>query len=113
MLWFDERLQTFRGSFPLVLLSLLLGFVLANVFGTVLNLFRNKIAWDGFALFGIVGLIEVTSFLTYSPSVCAIRLKRLAFLQLSGNPVFSWRVVNSFKIGLLLGFFVDAFKVGS
>lgn len=110
---FQGRARPFRGSFPLVLLSLLLGFLLANVFGTILNLLRAKLAWDGFVLLGVVLLVEATSCLTYCDPLCRVSLERGASLGPLANAMTSWRIVNSFKIGLLLGFFVDAFKVGS
>lgn len=113
VLAFQGRARTFRTSFPLVLLALLLGFVLANVFGTVLNLLRARIAWDGFALLGVLFLVEATSCLTYCDPLSRVRLERVASLGSLANAMTSWRVVNSFKVGLLLGFFVDAFKVGS
>lgn len=74
---------------------------------------RDKLIWDGFALIGIVALTETTSYLTYCPSDRVMRLKGWSFLLRVTDTTFNWRVINSFKVGFLLGFFVDAFKVGS
>ena len=108
---FQNRIRPFRDSFSLILFSLLFGFLLANIFGTFLNVLRDAISWDGFVILGIVLFVEITNYLTYHPF--RGRSRQFAFNATIANREVIYRIVNSFKIGLLLGFFVEAFKVGS
>ena len=105
------RIQLFQSFFATMLLSLLLGFLLANIFGTFLGVFRCAAIWDGFVIFGLVVFVEVISCARYQtlqpPPVGAVSFAS------TGNRNLFWRLTNNFKIGLLLGFFVEAFKVGS
>ena len=105
------RIQLFQTSFATMLLSLLLGFLLANIFGTFLGVLRCAAIWDGFVIFGLVVLIEVISSARYQilqpPPVGVVSFAS------TGNRNLFWRLTNNFKVGLLLGFFVEAFKVGS
>ena len=162
---FQNRIRPFRDSFSLILFSLLFGFLLANIFGTFLNVLRDVVSWDGFVILGIVLFVEIINYSTYHPlrgsmgwgrgpatpsmagggqrSRSAIRQTRPTerlggagppprapvspvrpgqqggrSRQLASNAAIVnreviYRIVNSFKIGLLLGFFVEAFKVGS
>lgn len=108
---FQNRIRPFRSYFSTILLSLLFGFLLANIFGTFLGVLRNAIAWDGFVILGILFFVEVTNCLIYHP--LKIRSQQIAFDSAKRKKEMMYRIVNSFKIGLLLGFFVEAFKVGS
>ena len=108
---FQNRIRPFRDSFSLILFSLLFGFLLANIFGTFLNVLRDAISWDGFVILGIVLFVEITNYLTYHPF--RGRSRQFASNATIANREVIHRIVNSFKIGLLLGFFVEAFKVGS
>jgi hypothetical protein len=164
---FQNRIRPFRDSFSLILFSLLFGFLLANIFGTFLNILRDAVSWDGFVILGILLFVEMTNYLTYPRGSWATpgprRPKGMggrsppkaqgpplgdrrrggqalggrgphAEQSLEGPPLGDnrggrarhraskatianregiYRIVNSFKIGLLLGFFVEAFKVGS
>lgn len=105
------RIQLFQGSFATMLLSLLLGFLLANIFGTFLGVLRCAAIWDGFVIFGLVVVTEVISCARYQilqpPPVGVVSFAS------AGNRNLFWRLTNNFKVGLLLGFFVEAFKVGS
>jgi hypothetical protein len=87
-----------RLSFSAVLFSLLLGFVAANLFGTAL---------------GMLVLIEATNHLAYCPPSAQGGTSEVAPLPLLTRPIAASRLANSFKVGVLLGFFVEAFKVGS
>lgn len=94
-----------------MLLSLLLGFLLANIFGTFLGVLRCAAIWDGFVIFALVVLLEVIScarYQTLQPPTVGV----VSFASTGNRNVF-WRLTNNFKVGLLLGFFVEAFKVGS
>ncbi|BDA51826.1 hypothetical protein COCOBI_pt-1140 (chloroplast) [Coccomyxa sp. Obi] len=108
---FQNRIRPFRDSFSLILFSLLFGFLLANIFGTFLNVLRDAVSWDGFVILGIVLFVEITNYLTYQP--LKGRSRQLTSNAAIANREVIYRIVNSFKIGLLLGFFVEAFKVGS
>lgn len=108
---FQNRIRPLHHSFSTILFSLLFGFLLANLFGTFLGVLRNAIAWDGFVILGIVLFIEVTNCLAYNPFNNRFQTNASAGVKL--NKEVMCRIVNSFKIGLLLGFFVEAFKVGS
>jgi hypothetical protein len=108
---FQNRVRPFRRSFSIILFSLLFGFLFANIFGTFLNVLRNAIAWDGFVIVGILMFVEVTNYLTYHPFKSSSN--QIVYDATKTNKEVICRIVNSFKMGLLLGFFVEAFKVGS
>lgn len=80
------------------------GFFLGNIFGTFLNALRGLFYWDGLIILAFVFICEFISFQTYRPTTA--RIEERLF-------VLSWRPFNLIKLGLLFGFFVDAFKVGS
>lgn len=111
VLSFQNRTTPFRRFFPLILFSMLFGFLLANIFGTFLEGLRNVVAWDGFVILSILLFVETTNYFTYHSSNDR-SLQRVP-TTFAANKEQVCRVVNSFKIGLLLGFFVEAFKVGS
>lgn len=80
--------------------SLYFGFVIGNLFGTFLIFLRNTIIWDGMSLIFIILFLEIINSIIYN-----IKLKKKRFLF--------FLILRNFQIGLLLGFFIDAFKVGS
>nr|AYC63924.1 hypothetical protein Ycf20 [Flabellia petiolata] len=87
-----------KGRFLISVCYFYLGFVLGNLFGTFLNFFRNKIIWDGAILFIIILIFETLNFFIYNRKL--LNKKLLIILK-------------NIQIGILLGFFIDAFKVGS
>jgi hypothetical protein len=87
------------------LFFLFLGFVAGNLFGTFLAGLRPILRWDGYIILSVLGFIEITNYGFYDPSL------DIPFLPSRGAPI--WKMCQFFKIGLMLGFFVDAFKVGS
>lgn len=103
------RLQSTQQQLPFHLICLITGFFLGNIFGTFLNFLRRAVPWDGFIIGAFICLCEYISFQTYR------RRTRPRNGSVSDeHPVFgSWRPLNLLKLGLLFGFFVDAFKVGS
>lgn len=91
-----EKFGYFETKFSFSLFLLFLGFVFGNLFGTFLNFFRTYIIWDGFIMMLSLVLIEVLNYVSFTATCHTL-----------------WRSLNFLKIGLLLGFFIDAFKVGS
>ena len=123
-----------KKSFSLVLFSALLGFLVANIFGTFLTPLRDYVTWDGFIIVGLVVFVETINLSVYKvfKSVPFIEDARgllntkeipltlreinspLALFTMQRRRKFLLcQLLNSFKLGLLLGFFVEAFKVGS
>jgi len=96
-----EKSLFLRKNFPSMLALLLLGFLVGNVFGTFLNTLRFFFLWDIFIIFVLIGLLEILNYNVYQAK------NRLVFKKIVVQ------FLNFFKIGLMIGFFVDAFKVGS
>nr|YP_009519078.1 hypothetical protein Ycf20 [Callipsygma wilsonis]AYC65030.1 hypothetical protein Ycf20 [Callipsygma wilsonis] len=71
-----------------------LSFIFGSLFGTFLIFFRKNIIWDGIILFLLILNFEYLNFLIY-------RKKKYI------------KIFKNIQIGLLIGFFIDAFKVGS
>lgn len=98
------RLQLLNGfkvrktPFTIALFCLFSGFLFGNLFGTFVNKIREFVPWDGLIIVALILLIEFTSYYRY------FQRKNYSILS---------RIFNYFKIGLMLGFFIDAFKVGS
>nr|ASN77496.1 Hypothetical protein Ycf20 [Pedinophyceae sp. YPF-701] len=92
-----QRTNNFRSNILIDLLSLLLGLFIGGLFGTLLPFFRNFLLWDGWILLVVLLGIEVINIGFYKQE----------------NRAGSMRKINIWKMGLLLGFFIDAFKVGS
>ncbi len=110
---FQKKSLFFRKNFPCMLALLLFGFLVGNVFGTFLNTLRFFFFWDVFIIFLLVVLLE---FLNYNAYNVFSRPKG-SVLGYAEQELRSAKIVvqfiNFFKIGLMIGFFVDAFKVGS
>lgn len=123
-------------SFSVVLFSALLGFLVANIFGTFLTTLRDYVVWDGFIIVGLVVFVETINLSVYkvfksvpfTPSAfedprgvlntkeSSFTLRNKSGTLLNSPPRRNFllcQLLNSFKLGLLLGFFVEAFKVGS
>lgn len=95
-----NKLLFIEKNFVIYIFLLFLGFICGNLFGTFLIFFRYYIYWDGFIILLIILLIEFINYLTY---IKKFKIK---------NKIF-FKFLNFYKIGLLLGFFIDSFKVGS
>ena len=93
-----------------MLCLLLIGFLVGNLFGTFLNTIRTYVTWDGVIVFFIISGIEISNYNVYHN-------KKRPFCLFILHPQIIkrsfWKLFNFFKIGLMVGFFVDAFKVGS
>ena len=69
-----------------------LSFLIGNSFGTFLIFLREKVFWDGVVLILFIFFFEFLNFLIYKKKA-------------------SWLI--NLQLGILFGFFIDAFKVGS
>ena len=126
-----NKSQFSLDKFTQVLFLLLIGFLVGNLFGTFLNTIRKYITWDGIIVFFIIGIIEISNYNVYHNKTAQlpndrellllqevrlynkrISLTKQSFVKQSRVKTF-WKFFNFFKIGLMVGFFVDAFKVGS
>lgn len=107
-----EQVRSFQRQFSPVIFFFFFGFLLGNLFGTLLPAIRTHLWWDGWLLLLLLFVIELISYKRYH------RMGR-PFLTFYSNT--NWKTprsiyveyMNVFKIGLLIGFFIDAFKVGS
>lgn len=105
----NNKNQWSIDSLTKLLCLLLIGFLIGNLFGTFLNTIREHITWDGVIVLVLIVVIEILNYNVYHNTDRAFffllypkRMKR-SF----------WRYINFLKIGCMIGFFVDAFKVGS
>ncbi|KAJ8528509.1 hypothetical protein K7X08_022201 [Anisodus acutangulus] len=95
-----EKLNSARKNFPMKVFLLLLGFYTANALATILGQTGD---WDVLVAGVVVAAIEGIGMLMYKkpPSLPSRRLQSLVSM------------VNYWKAGVILGLFVDAFKLGS
>lgn len=136
----QKKIWVFQNIGVISIFFLFLGFVFGNLFGTFLDFFRNFLNWDGLIITITICLIEFINFLNYStkkkpklkknfkqnkknwfhnPKPFSsqkvqplLRFSSLKNQELKNKFIFL-KLLNFYKIGLLLGFFIDAFKVGS
>ena len=88
----------FKNVFTASIFYLFIGFVTGSGFCTILSLIRETQVWDGFVIFFILLFFE--------------KIGRRVYKQTQTKQSFL-KLLNCWKTGILLGFFVDAFKVGS
>jgi F0F1-type ATP synthase assembly protein I len=97
-----RKLQRFQKNFAEIFVALFSGFLLGNTFGMFLTPIREVIPWDGATILLALIICEVLGKFVY---------------QRTFNKVGFWfqflKFLNSAKIGVFFGFFIDAFKVGS
>ena len=112
-----NKFKLIEKYFIIYIFLLLLGFICGNLFGTFLIFFRFYTNWDGLIIILTILIIEFINFITYGKSFKYHKsnnffskiYKKNFFFLLFKNLKF----LNFYKMGLLLGFFIDAFKVGS
>ena len=111
-----------RERFSYGIFFLFVGFLLGNLFGTFLPLIRLLFPWDGFIVLIILFCVELISYIRYHKQGGAFlgiwkitkNNRKEAQGALGKNQAIDrWKECNYFKIGFLLGFFIDAYKVGS
>ena len=109
--YLNKKNSFFKEVFSFALFTLFFGFLIGNLFGTFLNTIRFFLFWDGLIIFIILFIMEVLNFALYN------KTKRffVIFKKISYDPnnIIFWKSLNYLKIGVLFGFFIDAFKVGS
>jgi len=110
-IYLKRKNSFFKEVFSFALFTLFFGFLIGNLFGTFLNTIRSFIFWDGFIISIILFIMEFLNFLLYN------KTKRFFFLfqkisYYSNNKIIC-KSLNYLKIGIMFGFFIDAFKVGS
>ena len=136
--YIQRKNSFFKEVFSFALFTLFFGFLIGNLFGTFLNTIRFFILWDGFIIFIIIFIMEFYNCFLYNrffKKICEIP-KKLPYPfccwnkanTIFWNPLFVffsykqefftnnkiiWKTINLLKIGVLFGFFIDAFKVGS
>lgn len=118
-----KRIHFFENHFALSIFFLFLGFVCGNLFGTFLTFFRNFANWDGTIIISTIVFIEFINYLNYTTNGTNKPIQWLSKSKLNLNFILLTKFdylkqtvflfLNFYKIGLLLGFFTDAFKVGS
>lgn len=97
-IFIKKFLKKVKNYFLESICSFYLGFYLGNLFSSLLNNIRNKIIWDGIILLIIIYILETFNYIIYLKK---FKNKKLLI------------ILKSLQIGILLGFFIDAFKVGS
>lgn len=95
-----SQFALFQNLFTASLFFLFIGFVTGSSFCTILGLIRHSNLWDGLVIIFMLVLFERIGKQVYNR------------VQSSKNTRFL-KFINCWKTGILLGFFVDAFKVGS
>ena len=91
-----------KKNFLSFLFILFFGFFLGNLFGTLVDSIRSFNIPDSCLIFLILFVNEFINFIAY-------KNKNENFLY----QITCSNLLNTFKIGTLLGFFIDSFKVGS
>lgn len=117
----------FETQLPISLFVFFLGFMNGNLFGTILIFFRQWIIWDVIIIIMTILFIEFINYVYFYLTLQYEILKELK-LNLTQQDLHDKKIpkqmvydsfnnfmrqLNFYKIGLLLGFFIDAFKVGS
>ncbi len=108
---FRKKFSFFQMSFSSAIFFLFSGFLGGNLFGTFLNGIRIFLPWDGFIVLSFLFFVEILSYIRYHMEGRFFLL--LWKLPFSYQKRIFWKNFNFLKIGLMLGFFIDAFKVGS
>ena len=92
------QFDLFQNVFTASLFFLFIGFVTGSSFCTILGLIRDSNVWDGLVIIFMLFFFERVGKQVYNRSQ-------------SLNTQRFFKFINCWKTGILLGFFVDAFKV--
>lgn len=106
---FLSKIKKAKAEFLESACSFYLGFIIGNLFGTFLNFIRNKMIWDGMILMTIIFVFEFLNFIIYNKTQFSDFYKLKPKFQNKKLLI----ILKNLQIGILFGFFIDAFKVGS
>ena len=95
-----RKILKLKKNFLSFLLFFFLGFFVGNLFGTFVEYIKLINISNSLLIFILIILNEFINFCVYSKKKTIYKIKLYNFL-------------NALKIGTLLGFFVDSYKVGS
>jgi uncharacterized membrane protein len=99
-----KKFVKLKNNFLPFLFLLFTGFFFGNLFGTLVDSIRKLNIADSFLIFLLLLFNEFINFIIYRN----YRKKVDA-----ANESKKYNLLNAFKIGVLLGIFIDSFKVGS
>ena len=103
-----KKIELFQNNFSTAIFFFFLGFLFGNLFGSLLSIFKEIVFWNGIITIIVLAFMELINYIIYhSPEHVFFGFNLFFEKNLLS------RSLNFFKIGLMLGFFVDAFKVGS
>nr|YP_009105992.1 hypothetical chloroplast RF20 [Gloeotilopsis sterilis]AIT94810.1 hypothetical chloroplast RF20 [Gloeotilopsis sterilis] len=102
------KFLSIERKLSLNLLFIFIGFLVGNLFGNFLLQFRKIINLDIGIILIILLLMEFLNFTIYLK-----KNRKFLFFFKNFKQINFFLNLNFFKIGTLLGFFIDAFKVGS
>jgi len=109
--YLTKKNSFFKEVFSFALFTLFFGFLIGNLFGTFLNTIRSFIFWDVLFIFIILCIMELLNFILYNKAKrFFVIYKKISY---EPNNQIIWKSLNYLKIGIMFGFFIDAFKVGS
>lgn len=103
-LFIKKKFIKLKVNFLSFLFLLFAGFFLGNLFGTLVDSIRKLNIADSILILLIILFNEFINFIIYSNY-----RKKLDAPAKSKK----YNFLNAFKIGVLLGIFIDSFKVGS
>ena len=104
LIFINTKLIKLKSNFLSFSFFLFIGFLTGNLFGIIVSYIRTLGVPDSFLIIILLFTNEFISFSIYNTYKNEIS-------KIFPRKIFN--IVNSFKVGILLGFFIDAFKVGS
>ena len=75
----QKKFLVFENNFPISIFFLFFGFICGNLFGTLLNFFRNYTNWDGAIITVTILIIEFINYLNYTKK--DNHIKKLILIQ--------------------------------
>lgn len=94
----NKKILKLKRNFLSFLLFLFLGFLIGNLFGTFVEYIKFVPLGNSFLILILICINEFINFCVYH--------KKKNYYKL-------YNFLNAFKIGILFGFFIDSYKVGS
>lgn len=96
----NKKILKLKKNFLSFLFFFFLGFFIGNLFGTFVEYIKFANISNSLLILILIFLNEFINFFVYRRNKSIYNIKLYKFL-------------NAFKIGTLLGFFIDSYKVGS